>query len=412
MTLTDLSALWRRNLSPPDAAIEDRREELRLSALMASVYAIVGVQLPFFPVWLGARGLSATEIAAILATPPALRIVSTLLSTRLGDRSGRHGAFLLGHLFAVALVFAGMRLLSGFWPLLAAVGLLAFAQGPINSLADGMILGAIRRRSAEGRGTLHYSFVRGWGSFAILAVMLAGGPVAAVLPSDALIFLLAGVAALAALGALAAVNGLRAVQAPSQQSRAEALARPGLVVLVICAAALILASHALSFGFAALHWKANGFSETFLSLAWVAAVATEVGFFLLAGRWFGGERKAALHLTVAGAAAVLRWLIMASDPAAAGILATQALHGLTCAAAQLGPAYLLAKLAGPSRLAQAQGWLAVAYSAIQALTTLACGPVYALYGERSYFAMAAMGAAGLGLALVVMRLVEAPRRLA
>ncbi|HYA79887.1 MAG TPA: MFS transporter, partial [Methylocystis sp.] len=322
--------------------------------------------------------------------------------------SGKHGAFLLFHLFAVALVFAGMGFLSGFWPLLAAVGLLAFAQGPINSLADGMILGAVQRRGRAGRGTLHYSFVRGWGSFAILVVMLAGGPVAAAVPSDALIYLLAGVASLAALGGLSAVNGLRDFQASPARSRAEPLARPGLVVLVICAAALILASHALSFSFAALHWKAKGFSETFLSLAWVAAVAAEVGFFLLAGRWFGGERNAALHLTAAGAAAVLRWLIMASDPGAAGIIATQALHGLSCAAAQLGPAYLLARLAGTSRLAQAQGWLAATYSAIQALTTLSCGPVYTLYGERSYFAMAAMAAAGLSLALVVMRSADVP----
>ena len=61
------------------ARAEDRREEWRLSALMAAIYAIVGVQLPFFPLWLHSRGLGADEIAAILSAPPLLRILTMLL---------------------------------------------------------------------------------------------------------------------------------------------------------------------------------------------------------------------------------------------------------------------------------------------------------------------------------------------
>ena len=51
------------------ARADDRREEWRLSALTASIYAIVGVQLPFFPLWLHSRELGADEIAAILSAP-------------------------------------------------------------------------------------------------------------------------------------------------------------------------------------------------------------------------------------------------------------------------------------------------------------------------------------------------------
>jgi MFS transporter, PPP family, 3-phenylpropionic acid transporter len=403
MTFSDLSALWRGARARSDAWSGDQREELRLSALMASVYAIVGVQLPYFPIWLGARGFSPTEIAAILAAPPAIRIVSTLLSARFSDRSGRHGEMLLVHLFGAALAFAVIGSAHGFGQILAAVCLLAYAQGPINSLADGMILAATQRRSAEGRGTLHFSSVRGFGSVAILAVTLGGGLIAGALPSDALIWLLACVALVAALSALVAVRGLESVSRANHRPRPEKLARPWLVGAVVAAAALILTSHALILGFASLHWKAQGLGETFVSLAWVAGLVTEVAFFLLAGRWFGGERNAALHLALGGAAAIARWLYMATDPGALGVLVAQALHGLSCAAVQLGPAYLLARLAGPSRLAQAQGWLAVSYAAGLSLTTLACGPLYTRYGEASYLFMAAMAAVGLALAVVVMR---------
>ena len=85
------------SLSPSVTAAraEDRREEWRLSALTASIYAIVGVQLPFFPLWLHSRALGADEIAAILSAPPLLRILTMLLASRRADRSGRHGEFLV-----------------------------------------------------------------------------------------------------------------------------------------------------------------------------------------------------------------------------------------------------------------------------------------------------------------------------
>jgi hypothetical protein len=75
-------------------------------------------------------------------------------------------------------------------------------------------------------------------------------------------------------------------------------------------------------------------------------------------------------------------------------------------AVQLGSAYLLARLSGPGRFAQAQAWLAATYAAGQSLTTLACGPIYVRYGETGYLFMAAMAATGFGLALGVMRRLE------
>jgi len=406
LTLAELTAFWR---SARRSA--DRSDELRLCAVMASVYAIVGVQLPFLPIWLGARGFDATEIAALLAAPPAIRIFSTLVSSRIADRWRRHGAVLVVHLFGSALAFALLGLTCGFLATLAAIALLAMAQGPVNSLADGMVLGEARQRRLEGRGTLHYSFIRGFGSLAILVVLLASGPVAAAIPNGALIWLIGGVALAAAISAFLATSGLAGAGARRETDVAEQpLEKPVLVAIVVAAATLILVSQALSLGFASLHWKAKGFDDGFVSLGWSAALLTEVAFFFLAARWFGGERNAALHLSLSGAAAVARWLWMASDPGALGILSAQAMHGLTCGAAQLGPAYLLARLAGPTRLAQAQGWLAAAYAAGLSLTTLACGPLYSRYGESSYLAMAAMAASGFVLSLAVKRAIDREER--
>jgi PPP family 3-phenylpropionic acid transporter len=367
---------------------------------MAAVYAIVGVQLPFFPLWLHARGLRSDEIAAILAAPPLLRILSMLIASRRADRDGRHGELLVGFALAAGLAYGLMGFAQGFAAILAAVALVALTQGPINILADGIILGAAERRRAHNRPLLHYSFVRGWGSVSILLCLLSSGPVAEALPNAALAWLLSGVSLAAAACAFFALRGIDGVWSCAfAPAPAGEIARPGLVALVIAAAVSIQASHAMVFAFGSLHWKATGHDENFLALAWAAGLVTEVGFFLLAGRWFGGEGRAVTHIALGAAAAVLRWLLMADDPGTVGVIAAQALHGLSCAAVQLGPAYLLARLAGAGRYAQAQGWLAAANAAGLSLATFASGPLYTSFGERGYLAMAAVAALGLALAL-------------
>jgi PPP family 3-phenylpropionic acid transporter len=249
------------------------------------------------------------------------------------------------------------------------------------------------------RPLLHYSFVRGWGSVSILFFLLASGPVAGALPNAALAWLLCGVSLAAAACAFIALRGVGVGVPAKPRDPIGEITRPGLVALTIAAAALIQASHAMVFAFGALHWKASGHDETFVSLAWSAGLITEVGFFLLAGRWFGGEGRAATHIALGGAAAALRWLLMAGDPGTAGIFAAQALHGLSCAAVQLGPAYLLARLVGAGRYAQAQAWLAASVAAGLSLATLACGPLQTSFGERGYLAMAALATLGLAPAL-------------
>jgi PPP family 3-phenylpropionic acid transporter len=249
---------------------------------------------------------------------------------------------------------------------------------------------------------LHYSFVRGWGSVSILVFLLASGPMARALPNAALSWLLSGVSFAAAACAFLALRGIGgATSCPITRAPTGEIARPAMVALVIAAAALIQSSHAMVFAFGSLHWKAIGHDENFVALAWAAGLVTEVGFFLLAGRCFGGEGRAVTHIALGGLAALLRWRLMAGDPGTFGIIAAQTLHGLSCAAVQLGPAYLLARLAGPGRYAQAQAWLAAANAVGLSLATFASGPLYAQFGERAYFAMAVMAALGLALSLAL-----------
>jgi len=375
------------------------RTELQLCCLFAAVFAINGVHLPFFPLWLTAKGVTPGEIAILVALLPALRVVSTLVAARHGDRRGNYGALVVAFGLGVVSCYAAMGWVDGYAQIFLCVLALGCAQGPITVLVDGITLGEARRRRETGDAALHYSFVRGWGSASILASMILGGAVAAAIPNSALIWLLFAVAAGAVVASSLALRGLPSASAPPRRHAPEPLARPVLVALVIASAALTVSSHGFSFAFGALHWKQNGWGESFVSLSWAAALVTESVFFLGAGRWFGGERRAMAFLAAAGAGGALRWLWMAFDPGAAGVIGAQLLHAFSMAAAQLGPAYLLSGLCGRERLAQAQGWFAAACSIGLSLATLASGPLRASFGEKGYFVMAAIAGVGFALAL-------------
>jgi PPP family 3-phenylpropionic acid transporter len=69
---------------------------VRVSLLFAAVCTVIGTQLPFYPVWLDWRGLSAREIATITAAPLVVRVVVTPALAFAADRFGDHRRFLIG----------------------------------------------------------------------------------------------------------------------------------------------------------------------------------------------------------------------------------------------------------------------------------------------------------------------------
>src|SRR5262245_26763052 len=62
------------------------RFALRLGLFYAAYFLYGGVQLPFFPLWLEARGLSAREIGFVIAIPMVVRIIFTPLIGHQADR--------------------------------------------------------------------------------------------------------------------------------------------------------------------------------------------------------------------------------------------------------------------------------------------------------------------------------------
>jgi PPP family 3-phenylpropionic acid transporter len=173
--------------------------------------------------------------------------------------------------------------------------------------------------------------------------------------------------------------------------------------LVLLAAALIQASHAVFYGFGSLHWLAAGYGEDTVGLLWAVAVVVEVLLFMMGAALvarIGAERL----LVIAAGAGVLRWLLTGFFASLPILLFAQSLHALTFAAAHLATVHYLVRHVPPGLAATAQGlYGAVAWGAAFGLTMPVAGLLYAADPRVAFIAMAAMCAAAIAVALKLQK---------
>jgi hypothetical protein len=142
---------------------------LRAAFFYAASYVLLGVHLPFFPVWLQASGFDAGQVGAILAATALLRVISVPVAT--GAADGRLGlrTAIVTSAMATALGFTALGLASLPWLIVALTVFTAFVHVPSAALMDAYTLRGLRARGAA------YGPVRLWGSiFFILANLGAG----------------------------------------------------------------------------------------------------------------------------------------------------------------------------------------------------------------------------------------------
>src|SRR5690349_12443483 len=58
----------------------------KLGLFYAAYFVFAGIQLPFFPLWLGSRGLDVQAIGIVIAVPMVMRIIATPVITHWADR--------------------------------------------------------------------------------------------------------------------------------------------------------------------------------------------------------------------------------------------------------------------------------------------------------------------------------------
>ena len=370
---------------------------LRLKAFYVALFLTLGVQLPFLPVWLTAKGLDAGSIGIVLAIPAVIRIIAIPVATRMADRRDAvRGVIILAAAGATA-GFGALAFAQGAAAIMLLYALASAAYAPVMMLADTY---ALRGLAPRGRA---YGPVRVWGSAAfIVASFGAGALLDLMAPVDLIWLMVAAMAiATAAAFALAPLGMEPAGGLPNRASAAHLLRNPAFL-LAIAAASLVQASHAVYYGFSTIDWQASGYDGGVIGALWALGVIAEIALFALSVRLPSTITPLALMLVGAAGAAV-RWSVMTTAPSVILLPALQCLHAFSFGTTHLGALAFVSRMAPPGAAATAQGYFAVALGATMAVATALAGVLYGRFGSGAYAAMAVLAVAGGLCALAARR---------
>ncbi|TPM48663.1 MFS transporter [Mesorhizobium sp. B2-2-4] len=393
----------------PEQLVKPRHFELRMSLIFATLFVSQGTHLPYFPLWLQAKGFHAEQIAVILAAPMFLRVVTTPLLTALADRARDRADVYIALVAASMIISAGYFLPASYAFVLAVSLALTIVWTPHSPMADSLALSGVRRFGSN------YTSMRKWGSISYLCANVAGGFIltaAGAQAVPAIIFAALGAALFAALLAprLGRPRLASPLSAAEIQHSAPSLFNAYFVYFTL-GVGILTASHAFLYGFVSIYWKSIGIGDTVVGLLWAWGVVAEVCMFVFFNRIFASVSVVRV-MVIAGIGAVVRWiafpLIWPLGLGVAGFFGVQTLHSVSVAMVLIGLQKMIGETVSEERTGAAQGIAYFFNGFFMAAVTLASGPLYDRFGVDGFLAMIPI--AIIGLVLVGLAARSAPKR--
>jgi len=300
--------------------LESRRLHLAFGAFYFAQFAVLGIYIPYFPLYLKSLLLSGPEIGILLALAPVSRFLFPAFWGLWADRVGHRRLVVVLSLAGSAAAFALFFGARHFVALGAVMFLYGFLMVPAIPLVEGLV-----QEEAEKRG-FEYGRVRLWGSIGFISLALTFGRLLDVAPIRTILAGILGISVLNILPALAIPEGAPPGSHPHRSLRREL--RRWSVLGFLSATALMQASHGAYYAYYSIHLDRIGFTRTAIGGFWTLAVAAEV-LMMLASGWLQERIAAPRLLSVCLAAATLRWLILAGSSSLPPLLLAQVLHAFS-----------------------------------------------------------------------------------
>lgn len=375
--------------------------------MQAASFVSHGVYLPFFPLWLQSKALPPTVIGLVVALPIVVRIIATAPLLSLADRSFGARRLLLASHIGQMVGFPLLLLTDHSLTIIALVGLVAIAQAAVIPGNDLVSTNAVQRHPG-----LNYGRIRGIGSVAFFVTNILAGYLVGAFGPTMVVLALTFIPVLGISATLAVVPD--EIPDPPARKKDEVptarLALPGVLWLLLIAGAVTQGSHGALNAFASIYWRSLGFPDSVIGYFWATGVIAEILVFVFLGRAVGRGSGVGLIL-LGSAASVVRFSLMSLQPGLAASVVLQVTHSLTFAATHIGTMAALTALAPLGARGRAQGVYGSLAALTTAIATIGSGMVYEQAGSLVFAAMAPLGATGLVLTLIVMRLLKAqPQR--
>lgn len=360
---------------------------IRIALFYAAIFTVIGLRMPFWPIWLSGRGLDPGEIGIVLAVSSWMQVAAAPWVASRVDRRGERRKVLAILAAAAALGYALFDLTGGFVSILLVAGLTAAVFTPILPLGDNIAMLAVQRHGID------YGRARLWGSISFIVAATGGGFAIAGQSERVLWLIVAAVAATAAAALL--LPDIRTQRHRDRMGALRVLVADRRFLAFLVTAGCLQCSHAMVYGFGTLHWQGAGLSPGFIGFLWAESVVAEIVFFIW-GRNVLARLGPLGLLAAGGIAGIVRWPLMAlgSDPVLLALL--QPLHAATFGAAHLGAMNYIARTIPAERSATAQSLhSAIAGGIAFGIAMPLAGLLYSLFGGAAFAAMTLFSAAGL-----------------
>ena len=361
----------------------------RLAAYYGVIFFVIGIMLPFWPLWMQSRGLSPEDIGVVMGIGMLMKVAANPVIAGYADRTGtRRGPLIVLSVFAT-MAFSTFWPAHGFWPIMAVTMAFFLFWSPLMPLTETLTM------HFGAAGKLDYGRVRLWGSLTFIIAAWGGGWLLTGRSADLIYWTILGGAVAVVISAVLLPN-TRLTASESRNSFApirRVLIDPTFLWFLL-ATGLIQTSHIIYYAFGTIHWQNVGHSKAVIGWLWAEGVIAEILLFMW-GDKIVKRVGAARLIALAGLAALIRWCGTGLTDALPALSLLQLLHGATFGAAHLGAIHFIAQRMDSAVSATSQSVYAAAVSGIGfSLASLVSGHVYATHGGAAYLPMAVM--AGLG----------------
>jgi len=368
-----------------------------LAAFYLTNFAVLGIYLPYFTLYLQGLGMTAWQIGVLVAAVPIGKIVCGPLWTLWADRTGMGKGLAILSTTLAAAAFALALFADRFAALCIILYLYAALVAPQLPIVEAITLDLAERHRWQ------YGRIRAWGSVGFIVASLLGGVLFDLYPLRWVVPLVVAlmVLNLAATALLPSGETTHTSRDDAQRARP-----PGAGVVPFFACTLLMqASHGAYYAFFSIVLEEAGYRRGTIGALWASGVVAEIVTMVGAG-WLLARLGVAALFTLCLALAVLRWGICASTVWLPAIMAAQLLHAFTFGAFHVAGVIGTHRLFPRSLRASGQSlYSGLTYGAGNVIGFLGAGVLFGWGGTPWLFGVSAATATlGLACSLPLWRL--------
>lgn len=374
---------------------------LRLIIFYAAAFLLLGIHLPFWPLWLHEQGLDARQVSLILGLGLLVRVIAAPLAGSFADDMGeRRRPMIMLSMFAFASFFA-FQFTWDFWSILVVSVFCMATYPPLMPMIETL---AVQNAAVHG---FRYGRLRIWASVAFIVANLAGGAAISAFAPDVILHLILIFALMMIAAAFVLPSDPRAPEGAAPPRRFEARALRAVVTsplfwLFAVSGGMIQGAHALYYTIGTIHFRDIGINGNIIGLLWAIGVVSEIVVFFYVDR-LEKFLSPVNMLMLGGLGAIVRWTVMAFEPSTWVVFFCQMLHGLSFGAVHVGAIFLINRSVAANCSMTAQSFYsAFSTGGIISVVTFSSGYLYTEFQATAYFAMTALAACGF-IGLVVLR---------